>query len=233
MELNEQDISQMDRYLAGQLTGKELADFKERLASDSDFARELEMHRDVVAALRQGARNEQKEKLAAMGAALLAAGEIKPYTPSQGGGGGEPPASGGSSVFGWIISLLLTAAVAGGVYYFFFYKQGEAGQTLFEQQQQHQQQNHMDTVIRIDTVRVQHHSNSKSSSTSQVKKDGVPGAKRADGGSVATGHEPSLTSAVDSVGPSEAEKQSPVGNQVQPPAKPKKDATGRLVKTPQ
>ena len=234
MDLNEQDISLMDRYLAGELKGDELAAFEARMASDATFSEEVKLHRDLIAAVRQDARKGQKEKLAAMGAALIAAGEIKPYTPSQ-GGGGEPPASGGSSIIRWLFSLVITAAVGAGVYYFFFYRPGgEApGSTLFEQMQQSGGSHRVDTIIRVDTTRIQRGAPSPGESSFQPK-DGSHSSSK--GGSATEVRTTTVQGGTQTIVKVDTQvvnlgEQPPTQDQ-NPPQKPKKGATGKFEEGP-
>lgn len=170
MELDEQDISLIDQYLAGELAGDDLAAFRKRMTDDPAFAAEVKLQADIVAALRADGRTKQKTQLAALQATMLAAGEIKPYTPSQGGGGGGGGSAGGSFMR-WLIGLAITGAVGYGVWYFITHRNSEDGGNIMDIFQQHTP---ADTVIRRDTIRIESHSGGEGRPT-QRKDGGGPG----------------------------------------------------------
>lgn len=126
MELNDQDIALIEQYLEGQLSGSELSAIEARMA-DPEFAAEVDLMRDLIGGTRAAGRQAMKAELGAIGAAMLAGGEIAGYEPSQGAQPDATPKqstpksdSGSGSGFGSkVVTVLFLAAAGYGSYLWF------------------------------------------------------------------------------------------------------------------
>ncbi len=90
MELNEQDIAQIEAYLLGDGTADERAAFEQRLQSDSEFAQEYKVYKQLHQGITNHARQAFKANIGALGAKVIAKGSLSTYKPKikPGGGGG-------------------------------------------------------------------------------------------------------------------------------------------------
>ncbi len=84
MELNEQELDLIERYLDGQLAAAELQQMQQRLESDVAFAEAVEVQKDLRVALHQAGRNAMKAHIGAIGATVIAEGAagVNQYKPS-------------------------------------------------------------------------------------------------------------------------------------------------------
>lgn len=111
MEWSEQDISLIDDYLTGNLSGDALAGFEARLSAEPALAEAVEAQRAVMGAARLSGREALRENLQAIHLEVVGSIGIKDYTPSQG--------RGGNSFLNGLISLILVGAIAAISYYIF------------------------------------------------------------------------------------------------------------------
>jgi len=120
MELSDEDIALIERYLQNDLAGEDLSAFKQRMDSDPDFAREVEDYSSVLGSIKLQGRDELKQRVGAIGASLAAEGGLNDYTPPKSGGAGG------------IVKTILVLAVAGGGIYYYITKSEEGKQSWME-----------------------------------------------------------------------------------------------------
>ena len=63
MELNDQDIELIERYLLGQMPEEELPNFKARLQKDTDFANEVALYKSILSGIHIHGKQVLKNKL--------------------------------------------------------------------------------------------------------------------------------------------------------------------------
>lgn len=121
MELTEQDISQIDDFLEGKLTGSELEAFNARMKAEPEFAEAVELQRGIVRAVETQGRADMAVMLAGVHAEMINHPSLKPYKPVKKG------SKGGSRFGRFLLKLLiLTGILLGG--YFLAKKMGWWGE---------------------------------------------------------------------------------------------------------
>ncbi|UTW63984.1 hypothetical protein KFE98_07540 [bacterium SCSIO 12741] len=109
MELNDQDIAQIEAYLLGECSSEERAALEQRVQSDPEFAAEFQAYQQLHKGIKEHARQAFKANIAAVGAKVIAKGDMNSYKPKlkPGGGGGI-----GNGIF-TIMAIGLVLAVGG------------------------------------------------------------------------------------------------------------------------
>ena len=103
MELSQVDIELIVRFNNGELSGKELASFNERM-KDQDFASLVAEHNLVLKTIRDGGRDELRKEFASIHSGLKTSGGFEKYKP------GIPKKGGGSG--GWFAGIGMIVLVA-------------------------------------------------------------------------------------------------------------------------
>lgn len=172
MELSNNDIAQIERYLDGTLSTEEVQAFELRMQQDAEFATEVDIFLDVIEGLKAGGRNEVKANVAAAGAAVIAAGNLQPYTPSiNGETSTEDAPSRPKSSFGRrLVSIIFLGAAVAGFYMWYTDQIPEEWLKFFksdrkvksdtiknETQREIEYTVPSDTIIRYDTTVIEAH----------------------------------------------------------------------------
>lgn len=109
MELNEQDIALIDRYLQNELSGNELKVFNQRMQSDPAFADAVALQQELISSIQHAGRQHLKEELSGIGQAMVARGDLKEYTPGEGG-----ESSQGNNIWLWVKVIIILGLIGFG-----------------------------------------------------------------------------------------------------------------------
>ena len=78
--ITEKDIELIDKYLSGELSGSSLAEFEQRLNSDTQFTEEVRFIKDLKVSAKQVGRRELKDKLQSIARTVTIESENKRFS---------------------------------------------------------------------------------------------------------------------------------------------------------